>query len=83
MDVFLKSMNYEVRGVFHFLSRALKSGSVSPGLVVYSSPKQRESKKYKDAVLVALLGAMEAVYVVKQLCPNDTLKLFLKFFFLN
>jgi len=36
----------------------------SPGLVVYTSLKQRESKKYKDAILVSLLGAMEAVYVV-------------------
>ena len=55
-------------GPFHFIyifiNRALKAGSKSPGLVVYTSEKQRESKRYKEAIMVTLLGAMEAVYVV-------------------
>lgn len=47
--------------VFYF-TRALKAGMKSPALMVYTSTEQRE--RYKDAFLVAVLGAMEAAYVV-------------------
>lgn len=59
------------------VKRACKAGSASPGIVVYSSPKQRESKKYKDSILVTLLGAMEAVYVpieVREALPEKEKK---------
>lgn len=60
------------------LKRALKAGSKSPGVVVYSSQKQQESKRYKEAVLVTLLGAMEAVYVpieVREAVPEKEKKI--------
>jgi len=58
--------------------RALKAGSKSPGLVVYTTDKQHQSKRYKDAVLVSLLGAMEAVYVpieVREAVPDKEKKI--------
>lgn len=57
--------------------RALKAGMKSPALVVYSSQKQRDSNLYKDALLVTLLAAMEAVYVpieVREAVPSKSKK---------
>lgn len=60
------------------VKRALKAGSKKPGLVVYTSDKQKDSAKFKDAVLVSVLGAMEAVYVpieVKEALPEKEKKI--------
>jgi len=60
------------------VKRALKAGSKSPGIVVYTSEKQRESKRYKESIMVALLGAMEAVYVpieIREALPEKEKKI--------
>ena len=48
-----------------FVSRILKAGKKAPILVVQHSSKYSTSNRYKDATLVAVLGACEALYVVK------------------
>lgn len=59
------------------IKRALKAGCKSPLLVVYHSEKQRNSLKYKDALLVSLLGACQALYVpieVREAVPDKASK---------
>lgn len=59
------------------IKRALKAGKKKPLLVVDSTDGPR-SQDYQDAVLVALLGAFEAIYVpieVREALPDKNMKI--------
>ena len=57
---------FHLKEIYHvFVSRILKAGKKAPILVVQHYPEYSTSDRYKDATLVAVLGACEALYVVK------------------
>ncbi|XP_057308334.1 putative aminopeptidase W07G4.4 isoform X2 [Hydractinia symbiolongicarpus] len=60
------------------IKRALRAGKESPLLVVYHADQHLTSTKYKDALLVSLLAACEAVYVpieVREAQPEKATKI--------
>lgn len=59
------------------IKRALKAGYKNLLLVVYHSEKQEKSSKYRDALLVSVLGACQALYVpveVREAAPSKASK---------
>lgn len=57
---------FHLKEIYHvFVSRILKAGKKAPILVVQHYPEYSTSDRYKDATLVAVMGACEALYVVK------------------